>query len=93
MTDDEITISVATNAFSFVVAALRIAGVKTKAYQAVAHLWTGGVFGAWLAGGRKDHQLLFQFAALCVVELGCFGYGLYESHRQSKNGKPPAQLL
>lgn len=30
------------------IAVMRIAGVKTEAFQAVAHLLVGGLFGAWL---------------------------------------------
>lgn len=88
MHNDLTITAIATNTVSFVVAALRIAGVKTEAYQAVAHLWVGGIAGAWLI--NRDRGLLVQFVALCVVELGCFGYGIYESRQASKNGKPPA---
>lgn len=69
MTPSEIILAVLTLA----IAVPRIAGVKHKSYQAVAHLFVGGLAGAWLV----DHQWWYAalFVALCVVEVVCFAVG------------------
>jgi len=41
-------------------------------YQAFAHLFVGGLIGAWLAS--KDKVCLVLLLYLCLIELGCFLY-------------------
>lgn len=56
---------------SAVLAMLRIFGITAQWFQAVAHLWVGGLAGAWLVGA--DHWLTaILFWGLCVVEVVCF---------------------
>lgn len=52
-------------------AVMRITGCKTQAFQAVAHLFVGGLFGAWFAGAPRSVSL-YPALILSVVELGCF---------------------
>lgn len=55
---------------SLAVAAARIAGVKHEAFQAIAHLFVGGLIGAWLIDPRKLY--VNAFGSLCLVEVVCF---------------------
>lgn len=55
---------------SAVVAALRIRGIKSIAFQAAAHLLVGGLIGAWLINRRRFHLVLW--ASLTIVEAICF---------------------
>lgn len=58
-----------------VLAGLRIAGIKHPAFQAVAHLYVGFLFGAWAdsrAHGNSDRGCFWLAIALSVVELICF---------------------
>ena len=59
----------------------RIVGVKDEAYQAIAHVYVGGLGGAALVGGRSHatsghwgwkslESVLFW--SLCIVEIACF---------------------
>lgn len=48
----------------------RVGGVKHGAYQALAHVFVGGLGGAGLAGRRRFYWFLFW--ALNVVEVLCF---------------------
>jgi hypothetical protein len=89
--DTPTLIDVATNFASFIFAMLRICGVKNNIYKAFAHVWVGGIGGAWLV--NHDRGLGIQFVALCVVEVGVAGFTFYESRVAGKNGKPPADLL
>lgn len=57
---------------TLVLSVLRILGVKSIAYQAAAHLFVGGLFGAWLI--NKDKMNIFLFGFLTVVEIVCFIY-------------------
>lgn len=57
-------------AAALVLAGLRISGVKGQFFQAVAHVFTGGLAGAWLAGGH-DPLFAWLFVGLCVVEVAC----------------------
>jgi hypothetical protein len=61
-------------AFGTLLAFLRIDGWKSQSYQAFAHLFVGGLFGAWLV----LHQSFWLTLALslCGVELGMFIVGL-----------------
>jgi hypothetical protein len=58
---------------AIVFAVARIAGVKTKSFQAFAHLYVGGLAGAWLVGQSPCDAVLFW--ALCFVEVVCFLLG------------------
>jgi hypothetical protein len=51
-------------------AAVRVAGHRSPAFQAVAHLYVGGLLGAWAATHRAAPLLLA--AALSAVEIACF---------------------
>lgn len=55
---------------SVALAALRIGGFTSSAFQAVAHLWVGGLVGAWLAGDRPSR--LWLALMLSAVEVACF---------------------
>lgn len=69
---------------SVAIASLRIAGLKHEAYQAAAHLWVGGLIGAWAfarwAGHSANWFRVDAAGELCgwcavdlsIVELGCF---------------------
>lgn len=52
----------------------RIFGLKDEAFQAAAHLFVGGLAGAWLVDRRSLY--LYTFVALCVVEVLCFLIGI-----------------
>lgn len=56
---------------SVALGAARLAGVRHIAFQAVAHLWVGGLVGAQVARGG-DRFLLWVTVALSVLELGAF---------------------
>lgn len=64
---------------TIILAALRIAGVTHEAYQAVAHLFVGGLFAAgyvdysytWTEGGWSGMRLIYLGIALSVVEVAC----------------------
>lgn len=47
---------------------LRIIEYKSKAYQAFAHLWTGGIF----VTTTYEHKYWVCFVTLCLVEIFCF---------------------
>lgn len=49
--------------------ALRIGGNVSPAFQAVAHVYVGGLIGAWLAGQGRGYFWLA--AALSALEVGC----------------------
>lgn len=58
---------------SIVFGALRVAGVKTSFFQALAHVWVGGLFGAWLE--RRTNWFAFWLAiGLTVLEVACAIY-------------------
>ncbi len=61
-------------------AGIRILGDRSSAFQAVAHLFVGGLFGAWLEGGRSARPLLWTALLLSVVELACFPIGIGGNH-------------
>lgn len=61
-------------AVSIVIALVRIAGVKHEAFQAIAHLWVGGLSGAWFVDRTKLYG--WSVVALSVVEVACFLVGL-----------------
>lgn len=54
---------------ALVLGSLRIYGVKHEAFQAVAHLYVGGLFGAWLV--TKEKFYLWIFIILTVLETVC----------------------
>lgn len=54
------------------IALLRILGVRHPAYQAVAHLFVGGLAGAWLID--RDRFYAVAFWLLCAVEIVCFAH-------------------
>lgn len=58
-----------------VLAGLRIAGHKSEVFQAVAHLYTGGLVGGYFGSGRKDKVCLALAVGLSVVETICFLIG------------------
>lgn len=49
---------------------LRVAGVKSEAFQAAAHVFVGLLLGVWLC--RRDGFTLALVVALSVVEGACF---------------------
>lgn len=55
---------------SAVIAALRVAGFASPSYQAIAHLWVGGLFGAYAVSRKPIH--LVSAVTLSVVELIAF---------------------
>lgn len=57
-------------AFSAVLAGLRIAGHKSQAYQAVAHLWVGGLIGYAIPTHSAD--AIGLAGALSLIELAVF---------------------
>ena len=54
---------------SIILGALRIGGEKGEIFQAVAHLWVGGLF---VAGTLRSRSVLWIAIALSVLELACF---------------------
>jgi hypothetical protein len=65
---------VAVLAVSYLLGALRLAGARHEAFQAVAHLWVGGLIGARIAAGEKEcGRIAF---ALSVLELVAFILGI-----------------
>lgn len=52
------------------IALLRVMGHKSEAFQAIAHLEVGGLFGAWFA--TRDRGYLGLALALTLVEVICF---------------------
>jgi hypothetical protein len=57
---------------SFVLGVLRFAGVKSQAYQAIAHCFVGGLFGAYIAG--RDPVFLLLGVGLSIIEVTAFLY-------------------
>lgn len=55
---------------SFVLAVLRIFGLKHEAFQAAAHLWVGGLCGGWLIS--RDRRTAELVVVLSVIEVLCF---------------------
>lgn len=61
---------------------LRATGITHPAFQAVAHLFVGGLLGAWLVQRKPDNLReavmaninLWTAVALSVLELVCFLY-------------------
>ncbi len=57
-----------------VLAALRVLGYKNQSYQATAHLFVGGLFGAVFAlGATAGCEYLVIAVVLIAVELFAFG--------------------
>lgn len=58
---------------SFVFAWLRMAGMKSPAFQGLAHIWVGLLFGAWLGAENPSRQRLPLWFALylTLVEAAC----------------------
>lgn len=59
------------------IAAARVAGIVHPSYQAGAHLFVGGLFGAWLVKrnsweDRTSWLNLVLAVGLTVVEVACF---------------------
>ncbi len=55
---------------------LRAVGLKSIAYQAVAHCLVGGLFGVAIAGKAPKRWICLALAvALTVLETICFFYG------------------
>lgn len=54
------------------IALLRILGVKDPAFQAIAHLFVGGLAGAWLVDRNRFYAAAFWL--LCAVEVICFAH-------------------
>lgn len=57
-------------AVATILAACRVGGLTHEAFQAVAHLFVGGLAGAWLISHRPLYAELFW--GLTVVETVCF---------------------
>lgn len=56
---------------AIVLAVIRIRGYKSQTFQAIAHLFVGGLFTAsWLQVNTRENLILA--IALSVIELGCF---------------------
>lgn len=55
---------------AFVLAVLRVAGFTSIAFQGLAHLFVGGLGGAWLVGRNRLYLILFL--AMTAVETLCF---------------------
>lgn len=64
---------------AFILAVLRIAGHKSEAFQAVAHLFVGGLFTAawwqyretWTEGGKAAMHKSYLAIGLSLIELAC----------------------
>lgn len=59
-------------AVSTLLACLRISGHKSEPFQAVAHLFVGGLLGSWLVGRKAQSLQLALAAVLSLIELACF---------------------
>lgn len=67
-------------AIALVIAGLRIVGFTHESYQAAAHLFVGGLVGAWIVQRNATdlrnvllaNTNLFMAFALSVVEVACF---------------------
>lgn len=55
---------------SFAIGLLRVFGFKSESYQAIAHIFVGGLFGAALATGYRDYWVMA--VSLTVVEIIVF---------------------
>lgn len=55
--------------FTFITILLRVLGVDSNAYQAFAHLFVGGLLGAWYVG--RDKLILYIAILLSFVEVAC----------------------
>jgi hypothetical protein len=55
---------------SIVFAFLRIYGYTSEAFQAMAHLWVGGLIALYMV--RRQRGVLFVIVALSIVETICF---------------------
>ena len=56
---------------SIILGVLRVVGEKGESFQAIAHLWVGGLFVA----GIRHRPVLWIAIALSLVELFCFLVG------------------
>ncbi len=60
---------------SAALAALRISGITHPAFQAVAHLWVGGLFASWFVGRKtptpRPSRLWMALVLTFAVELPC----------------------
>lgn len=61
---------IALTCVSILLAGLRISGIKHIAFQAVAHVFVGGLFAVWLTN-RKPAYYLHLTIFLSVVEVAC----------------------
>ena len=65
---------------SILIALVRAIGVKHEAFQAIAHLWVGGLLGAYLLGRKEIGAATRGRAIFClwlavllsIVEVLCF---------------------
>lgn len=71
-------------------AVARIVGVKGKSFQAFAHLFVGGLAGAWMVGRDPAYAVLFW--ALCIVEVSCFLLGRFRPTPPIEGKVPPNVL-
>ena len=55
---------------AIVLGVLRIHGIKHEAFQAAAHLYVGGLLGAYFSG--KNKEFLWIAIGLSVLEVVCF---------------------
>ncbi len=55
---------------TFGIAAFRIGGDKSPAFQAIAHLFVGALVGAWMVSGYTKY--FWPAVLLSFVELACF---------------------
>jgi hypothetical protein len=62
--------TVALSIVATALAILRILGHRSLVFQAVAHLFVGGLVGAWLLSRARLYLILA--ASLTVVEVACF---------------------
>lgn len=53
-----------------IIAILRTIGVVSPFYQAIAHLFVGGLFGAWVV--NRNRVLIQIVIALTIIEIICF---------------------
>lgn len=60
--------------FAFALGLVRLHGVTGEFFQAVAHLYVGGLFGAYFATGEKYPLILAS--VLSFLEAVCFFYGI-----------------
>jgi hypothetical protein len=56
-------------AVSFLIGSLRALGFRSQSYQAIAHIFVGGLIGSWIA--TRHSYLLWLTIVLSILEIVC----------------------